>query len=49
MRGSISFESPKWALAIHGGTGVVERARMPPGLESEYVRFGSRRSHAFRV
>ena len=25
-----------WSIAIHGGAGVMDRAKMPPGLQAEY-------------
>src|SRR5215831_8430536 len=28
--------APKWALALHGGAGVIERASMTPEREAEY-------------
>ena len=29
-------DKPKWALVVHGGAGIIERAEMPPALEAQY-------------
>lgn len=28
--------APRWAIVVHGGAGIIERAQLTPGLEAEY-------------
>lgn len=36
LAASPAFATPKWAIVIHGGAGVIERAQMSPQTEAAY-------------